>query len=609
MGQMAAEDDVAARKLALSLKNATGATEDQIAAVEDWITQTSLATGVTDDELRPALSKLAIATGDVSKAQELLSLGMDVAAGRGKSLEQVTEALMRAQTGNLGSLGRLGIATKNAAGETLTFQQIQKDLATQFAGQSAQAADTTAGKFARMKVALAEAGEELGYKLLPYATRFANWMVNDGIPGIERLVGWLRDKLGPVVSRVSEWFSGADDKGGDLSGTMRDLGGFVDNAKRAWSGLQPFIKQAAQTLFPLLMESVKGTARNLKLMSDAAIWMWNNAFGPSLKSSTKAFAVLLESVADTLDILGSIPGAPAWIGRTADKAHVAAARINEISNSIKKIPRNVPVTVTVTYNYKGLQGPGGAGPTRGHGDDNLGGGRIAGRGGVIDILFGKGAGKSLNLEGVGKNLMASIVRGIQGKKKALKDVLAGVRDQIRQFAEDRKGIIEQMRGFSSSVFSADFTDPETGQSTATPQKILDFAKAQRDKAIRLRDAVKRLISGGMSRNLIEQMLASGESGQAAIEAMASGSNAQIGELNAINAETMAALDAAGVSAADALQGDQVAALKRVEGWLERITNSLEKGEEASIKLHGDTLEAVFRKRERKTGRRLLVSPG
>jgi hypothetical protein len=48
-------DAAAQEKLALTLKNVTGATEAQIAATEDYITKTSLAFGVTDDELRPSL--------------------------------------------------------------------------------------------------------------------------------------------------------------------------------------------------------------------------------------------------------------------------------------------------------------------------------------------------------------------------------------------------------------------------------------------------------------------------------------------------------------------------------------------------------------------------
>ena len=48
-------DEKAQTQLALALENATGATQAQIKATEDSILQMSLATGVADDELRPAL--------------------------------------------------------------------------------------------------------------------------------------------------------------------------------------------------------------------------------------------------------------------------------------------------------------------------------------------------------------------------------------------------------------------------------------------------------------------------------------------------------------------------------------------------------------------------
>jgi hypothetical protein len=60
----ALEDEKAQRILALTLENTTAATKGQIAAVETYITKTALATGVTDDQLRPALSRLVRSTKD-----------------------------------------------------------------------------------------------------------------------------------------------------------------------------------------------------------------------------------------------------------------------------------------------------------------------------------------------------------------------------------------------------------------------------------------------------------------------------------------------------------------------------------------------------------------
>ena len=65
----AIEDEAAQKRLAVALENVTGATEAQIKAVEDQISKTALATGVADDKLRPALQRLATATGSVEQSQ------------------------------------------------------------------------------------------------------------------------------------------------------------------------------------------------------------------------------------------------------------------------------------------------------------------------------------------------------------------------------------------------------------------------------------------------------------------------------------------------------------------------------------------------------------
>ena len=142
----AADDSEAAAKLALSLQKNAGATKSQVAAVEDWITAQGKATGITDDELRPALQKLVAVTGDVSKSQNMAMLAQDVAAGTGKSYTSIVDALVRAQNGQVAGLSRLGVQTKDAEGKTMSLNDITKQLAQTYGGQAAAAAETTAGK-------------------------------------------------------------------------------------------------------------------------------------------------------------------------------------------------------------------------------------------------------------------------------------------------------------------------------------------------------------------------------------------------------------------------------------------------------------------------------
>ena len=117
----AAEDEAAQRKLAETIRSTTAATDAQIAGVEAYITKTSIAIGVTDDQLRPAFSRLVRSTNDVEDAQKLLNLALDLSAATGKPLETVTNALGRAYDGNTTALGKLGLGIDQADLKGKTF--------------------------------------------------------------------------------------------------------------------------------------------------------------------------------------------------------------------------------------------------------------------------------------------------------------------------------------------------------------------------------------------------------------------------------------------------------------------------------------------------------
>lgn len=70
----AIEDEKAQESLRRTIVNVTGATEAQVAATEDFIEKTALATGVADDQLRPSLDRLVRATGNLEQAQKLQAL-------------------------------------------------------------------------------------------------------------------------------------------------------------------------------------------------------------------------------------------------------------------------------------------------------------------------------------------------------------------------------------------------------------------------------------------------------------------------------------------------------------------------------------------------------
>jgi len=150
----AIEDDAAQKKLALQLMNSAGATDAQIAATETWISTQGKALGVTDDDLRPALARLVSQTHDVTKAQELASLAMDISAGTGKDLGTVTEALAKAAGGSTTALAKLSPELKQMAKDGASADEMMAVLSGTVMDQATVASDSAQGQFKRLGIAL-----------------------------------------------------------------------------------------------------------------------------------------------------------------------------------------------------------------------------------------------------------------------------------------------------------------------------------------------------------------------------------------------------------------------------------------------------------------------
>lgn len=163
----AMEDAAAQEHLAGVLQRTTGATDAQVAATEDWISKLALATGTADDELRPALEKIAVATGDVSKAQDLMGAALDIAAASGKDVETVSAAIAKGYTGQTAALSKLVPGLSEASKKSKDFDTIMGELATKTGGAAAESATTAAGQYKIFQVQMSELTETLGAALLP----------------------------------------------------------------------------------------------------------------------------------------------------------------------------------------------------------------------------------------------------------------------------------------------------------------------------------------------------------------------------------------------------------------------------------------------------------
>lgn len=184
----AIEDEAAQLRLATSLKNVTGATSDQIAATEAYITKTQLAFGVNDNELRPSLDRLVRSTKDVEEAQKLQTLALNIAAGTGKSLQAVSEALAKAHDGNFTALKKLGGGIDENIIKSKDFEGAITSLSGTFEGQASKQADTFDGKMRRLKEAFGEGKESIGGFILDAITPMVTMVVDKVVPAIQTFI-------------------------------------------------------------------------------------------------------------------------------------------------------------------------------------------------------------------------------------------------------------------------------------------------------------------------------------------------------------------------------------------------------------------------------------
>ena len=301
----AIEDAAAQEKLALTLKNVTNATDKQIKATEDYITQTSLAFGITDEDLRPSLERLARATGDVEKAQKLQTVAIDVAAGSGKSLEAVTNAMAKAAEGNTASLAKLGIGLTSAQLKTMSMEEITAKLADTFENQASTKADTFQGKLSRLQVAFDEGKETVGGYILTAITPLVETIVQKVIPAIADFTDNLGDKLRPVIEFLTP---------------------ITNGLRSAFNSVKNSFKDNSEELKPLLtlFKAVAEFAR------DVLAPILSKTLGTALSVIGKAISGLIDGLASVVTFFNNLYNA---IKRVIDLSKQLAGNLNPFSNS------------------------------------------------------------------------------------------------------------------------------------------------------------------------------------------------------------------------------------------------------------------------------------
>ena len=292
--ESAIADEQAQAKLATTLQNVTGATDAQIAAVEKQILNTSLLTGLTDDELRPSFERLVRATKDSDQALKLQSIAVDVAAGSGKSLEAVTNAMAKAAEGNTASLAKLGVGLTSAQLKTMDMDAITKQLGDTFANQAAVKADTFAGKMARLKVAIDEGKETIGSFVLDAITPMIDIVVNKVIPAVQTFIDSIGGKEG-ITSAFTT---------------------YIDTAKKIFIPILEGLKFAFDTIKDAVMRNKEEFTALFQFLSKYVAPL----FGGILKLAIEGIGIALGVVIDVVGkLIGGFQTLFGWIGQVIDR--------------------------------------------------------------------------------------------------------------------------------------------------------------------------------------------------------------------------------------------------------------------------------------------------
>ena len=196
----AIEDAKAQALLAQAITNNTLAGEANIKVAEAFIESTMMSAAVADDELRPALASLVQVTGEMTSAQDGLTLALDIAAATGVDLGTATDAIAKAYGGNTKALGTLLPSVRSLIKEGASLDEVFAAVAGTVGGSAAVAANSAEGQMKRLSLTIGETKESIGAaflpileRLLPVLQRFAVYVQNntDKVLAVMAVVGSL----------------------------------------------------------------------------------------------------------------------------------------------------------------------------------------------------------------------------------------------------------------------------------------------------------------------------------------------------------------------------------------------------------------------------------
>lgn len=200
---------------------------------------------------------------------------------------------------------------------------------------------------------------KLGQGLLPIAEKVAGFMVDDFAPAAEKVGKWFSEKLMPPLKDFAR----------DIAPKVRD---YMDAIKGAFSDAQPAIKlvgeivanvlwpafkKVAELVLPYMAFQIGILGKAIGVLGKVGIWLWNNAFAPTIRLLLNGFAMITDGWAFVLRALGKVPGFEWAKGAAREMAH-AADSARDLAAGIRAIPSEKDIRIRVTATATGLSAAG-----------------------------------------------------------------------------------------------------------------------------------------------------------------------------------------------------------------------------------------------------------
>ena len=205
-----AENEKSAARLANVVKNLGQAFE--LPGIERNLDDISAKFGYEGEILREAFQKLITTTGSATKAQELLNLSLDIAAGSGEDLLTVNQDLAAIYSGNTKGLKKYNLGLTQAELKTINFEDAVKLLGKTFKGSAGQELTTFSGKM----------------RVLGEAAGNAQEIIGTGLVDAFALLSGEADTVDPLVDALTDMATAISDATvglGSLIGKLKDLPG------------------------------------------------------------------------------------------------------------------------------------------------------------------------------------------------------------------------------------------------------------------------------------------------------------------------------------------------------------------------------------------------